>query len=314
MDFNDYIQSLSDLDSQEVKTELETFYTLNVSTFEFFTAINETIQKLLHQPNISPIALKQLESTLPFLIRLKTSILELDSDELTAEYKSEITKAVDKIKTKMLINEVESTSIQFYQLLKSNNDAFADELRQRELRHRDEIERNIATVHDAEKYFQEFGIECCEWTTLQLLAEKSANKSILKKVAEAIMAPEEFNDTSNEDFWLNYEFQPYLVAEKLNSNPNIDVDMRQSIFDCMEFIADELIDDSRTSLTFKEKLKKISPLQQHYLRISQIEEEKQKKSVEVMKSDKGNNRGFYILMTVCAIAVVICWILLLFVV
>ena len=36
MDFNDYINNLNDLDNQENRTELKTFYTLNSTTIKFF--------------------------------------------------------------------------------------------------------------------------------------------------------------------------------------------------------------------------------------------------------------------------------------
>ena len=62
MDFNDYINNLNDLDNQENRTELKTFYTLNSTTIKFFKTIDKAILDLLACPNISSVAVKQLEA------------------------------------------------------------------------------------------------------------------------------------------------------------------------------------------------------------------------------------------------------------
>lgn len=94
MDFKDYINGLSDLDNQEVRAELGTFYTLNATTFKFFKALDATILDLLKQSNVNVIAKQQLEDILPILIRLRTTILELDYQSFAKEYYDKIQKSV----------------------------------------------------------------------------------------------------------------------------------------------------------------------------------------------------------------------------
>lgn len=94
MDFKDYINGLSDLDNQEVRAELETFYALNATTFKFFKVVDATLQDLFKQSNVSAIAKQQLEDILPILIRLRTTILELDSQSFAEGYNNKIYKSL----------------------------------------------------------------------------------------------------------------------------------------------------------------------------------------------------------------------------
>ena len=103
MDFNDYIQNLNDLDNQEVRAELETFYTLNSTIFRFFRLIDKTIIDLLKQPNISSSALNELKSILPQLSKLKKEISSLEPNILSD---NKIEQAINYIKNEMLLSEV----------------------------------------------------------------------------------------------------------------------------------------------------------------------------------------------------------------
>lgn len=114
MDFKDYINELNNLDNKEEKTELETFYTLNSVTFKFFKTINSTIQNLLNQPNVNAIAKKQLEDILPILIRLRTAILELDSQSCAKGYRDKVHKSVYYIQNVMVVNEVKDIAHNFF--------------------------------------------------------------------------------------------------------------------------------------------------------------------------------------------------------
>lgn len=127
MDFKDYINGLNDLDNQEARTELETFYTLNATTFKFFKALDATILDLLMQSNVNVIAKQQLEDILPILIRLRTTILELDSQSFAKEYYDKIQKSVYYIQNEMIGNEVENIALKFFQLLESNKTTFNKE-------------------------------------------------------------------------------------------------------------------------------------------------------------------------------------------
>ncbi len=130
MDFKDYLNKLNELDYLEAKTKLETFYTLNSTTFKFFKAIDNAILELLALPNIDGIAIMQLEIILPELIKLRNVILDIGSETFAKGYKPEIEKSVDYIKGLMAINEVENTAQHFFQLLEDNKKVLAEEEKQ----------------------------------------------------------------------------------------------------------------------------------------------------------------------------------------
>ena len=104
MDFKDYINGLNELDNQENITKLEVFYAVNSNVLKFFIAVNETVEKLLKQSNINESVIKQLESNLPTLIRLRNIILDLDSETYAKEYKTKIYKSADYIRNLMIIS------------------------------------------------------------------------------------------------------------------------------------------------------------------------------------------------------------------
>ena len=123
MDFKDYINELNALDNQETRTELQTFYTLHASTFKFFKAIDNSIQELLNQPNISKIAIEQIENVLPVLTKLKREISKLDPTTFANEYKNEIQNNVIYIQDTMTLSEIEDTIQEFHQRLNLNEEA-----------------------------------------------------------------------------------------------------------------------------------------------------------------------------------------------
>ena len=124
MDFNDYINNLNDLDNQENRTELKTFYTLNSTTIKFFKTIDKAILDLLACPNISSVAVKQLEGVLPVLTKLKRELTILDKDILSD---GEINSLVDYIKNSMPVNEVEIVFQEFHDLYKKKEDLITRE-------------------------------------------------------------------------------------------------------------------------------------------------------------------------------------------
>jgi hypothetical protein len=129
MDFKDYINELNSLDNQEAKAELQTFYTLHATTFKFFKAIDNSIQELLNQPNISKIAIEQIENVLPVLTKLKREISKLDPTTFANEYKNEIQNNVIYIQDTMTLSEIEDTIQEFHQRLNLNEEASKKNLR-----------------------------------------------------------------------------------------------------------------------------------------------------------------------------------------
>ena len=75
MNFKEYINELSELDNQEIKTELQTYYTKNAATISYFKVIDTTIQNLLNQPRVSAEVVNQLRDVLPTLVKLKSIII-----------------------------------------------------------------------------------------------------------------------------------------------------------------------------------------------------------------------------------------------
>lgn len=308
MDYSDYIQNLSDLDNQELKNKLETFYTLNYNTFEFFVAINGTIKKLLQQPQISPNTIKQLENKLPLLIKLKIKIQEFNYSQCAMKLRPSILSVVERIKTSMLLNEVEETLQQFNQLLENNSIIFANEQREKEVAIMRDEEGSIATVSDAEMYFSKYGLDCCNWRTLKFLAKNSTDNKILRIISNAVMDSEELNDIYNDEFWLNHEYQPYSIARSILLNPNTSIELRRSIQSEIHYMESELMNDSRTSLVLKNKLEEkfAKNQKEEHARIYEENKKLYKKNILQKKS---SNKGFYIIMAICFIVIVVCFVL-----
>jgi len=123
MDFDKYGNSLNEITNQENKAELESFYTLHSSVLQFFKAIDKTIQEILKKSNIGETVLKQLESALPTLTKLKKEISKLDSETFAVGYKTKINQSVTNIKNGMTLSEVNDTAQEFFDLLKENKNA-----------------------------------------------------------------------------------------------------------------------------------------------------------------------------------------------
>lgn len=188
MDFKDYINGLSDLDNQEVRAELETFYALNATTFKFFKVVDETLQDLFKQSNVSAKAKAQLEDILPILIKLRSEILSLEQYTFAIGYKEKVDVAIQYIKDKMVLNEVEDVAHKFYKLLEDNESALIAEKKIRDeikIKEREEIEaeKKLTPIQKAEKLFLENGLSKCDAPTLWMLADKSKNKQILESIA-----------------------------------------------------------------------------------------------------------------------------------
>ena len=123
MDFDKYVNSLNELDNQENRAELEGFYTLHSSVFQFFKAIDKTIHEVLKKTNVSETIVKQLENVLPALTKLRREINKLDAETFAYGYKTKINQAVAHIKNEMTIGEVNDVAQDFFDLLKENKKA-----------------------------------------------------------------------------------------------------------------------------------------------------------------------------------------------
>lgn len=251
MDFKDYINELSNLDNQEARTELSTFYTLNASIFKYFKVVDETILGLLSLPNISVTAHIQFEKTLPHLIKLRNTILNLASSDIAQNYEDKIRTSIDYIRGMMALNEVENIATNFYQLLDSNKKALNVEITNSleeeykratklEIEKRNEIEFKITTIQDAEGFLKKFGVECCEWKTLQMIAKASVNKNILKKITEFTT---DYWDTicySEDVDEVKDKYELYSLVKILKLNTNLSANLRQLLEDCSLDIESEL--------------------------------------------------------------------------
>lgn len=187
MDFKDYINELNNLDNQEARTELETFYALNVSIFKFFMAIDSTIQDLLRQPNINIIAKRQLEDILPMLAKLKSEILNVDSITYAKGYKTKVEKAVGYIKNQMVICEVAYNAQNFFELLDNNKAVLLVEQKQAaetEANERKKAEKRLTSFQKAEKIILDQGVCTCDIRMLCKLAWKSKNVQVLEVIAK----------------------------------------------------------------------------------------------------------------------------------
>ena len=139
MDFDKYVNSLNELDNQENKTELESFYTLHSAVLQFFKAIEKTVQDLMTRSSISPIVIKQLENSMPTLTKLKREITMFDVNTLHTSYKSKANQTIDYIKNDMTISEVNDMAQEFSDLSKESKEKFFEE------------EKNIAEQKAKEK-------------------------------------------------------------------------------------------------------------------------------------------------------------------
>ena len=134
-DFDKYIDALNEISNQKNRVELEEFYKRNSATFQFFNAvkaIDKYVQETLSKPILDDVVLKQLETALPMLTRLKTEITIIDSKNISVQYKNSIIQIVDYIKNKMSINEANDISNQLFDLLRKNEQAFIEEEKKRQ--------------------------------------------------------------------------------------------------------------------------------------------------------------------------------------
>ena len=225
MDFKDYINGLSDLDNQEVRAELETFYTLNATTFKYFKVVDATLQDLFKQSNVSAIVKQQLEDILPILIRLRTTILELDSQSFAEGYNNKIYKSLHYIQNVMTANEVHEIAQSFFNLLEDNKKAYIIEQKNQE--------EEITTVEEAEKFFLEIerlkgeAVYDCLIKTIILLAEKSTNSTILRAITYYLVDAGGIQSCDEEDLWESGEYEPYILMNCLYSNPKLPAYLRQ---------------------------------------------------------------------------------------
>ena len=141
MDFDKYVNSLKDIDSQENKAELESFYTLYAATFQFFKAIDKAIQDVLKKSNVGGTVIKQLESILPTLTKLKKEISKLDSETFAVGYKTKISQSVTNIKNGMTLSEVNDTAQDFFDLLKENKQAIIADEQEKKRKEKEATER-----------------------------------------------------------------------------------------------------------------------------------------------------------------------------
>ncbi len=182
MDFKDYINELNSLENQEAKAELQTFYMLHASTFKFFKAIDNTIQELLKQPNVSKIAIEQLNGALPTLKKLRNQISKLDTITFLSDYKTIIDQQVIFIKNEMTLAETENTIKKIQELLESNNKAL--EIERTEKQKNKDCSKKITPLQRAESLVLSQGLSNCDAETLWMLAEKSKNAEILEMIAK----------------------------------------------------------------------------------------------------------------------------------
>ena len=141
MDFDKYVNSLNELDNQENRTELESFYILHSAVLQYFNSINQSIQYLLSKPNVGTAAIKSLEDALPALTKLKREISTLDANNLHLTYKNKIDQIIGYVKNEMIIGEVNDTAQVFFDLLEKNNQAIIVEEQEKMRKEREEAER-----------------------------------------------------------------------------------------------------------------------------------------------------------------------------
>ena len=93
--------------NQDGKAELESFYAIRTETFRFFKGIGGQIISVLNTPIINPKSieqyLKQVNSLLPALAKLKLLIRMLKIDKLSIAYETEINQIIDYIQNEMIV-------------------------------------------------------------------------------------------------------------------------------------------------------------------------------------------------------------------
>lgn len=223
MDFKDYINGLNELDNQENRTKLEAFYAVNSNVLKFFIAVNETVEKLLKQFNINESVIKQLESNLPTLIRLRNIILDLDSETYAKGYKAKIYKYADYIRNLMIISEIDITTQKFLELLENNKKALVvEEINKngtiKTEKQKNEYEKKLSPIQKAENLILTQGVSSCNARTLWMLAEKSKNAQILELIARE-------NPKQAEDETLAEAYEACTILSVIASNPNTPPDV-----------------------------------------------------------------------------------------
>jgi tetratricopeptide (TPR) repeat protein len=123
-DFDKYVNNLNEITNQENRAELESFYTLHSAVLQFFKAIDKSVQDALNKANVGTIVLKQLETVLPTLTKLKKEFAALDTREIANGFKTKINQSITLVKNKMTLSEVNDTAQHFFDLLKENKAAF----------------------------------------------------------------------------------------------------------------------------------------------------------------------------------------------
>ena len=220
MDFKDYINGLNELDNQENITKLEVFYAVNSNVLKFFIAVNETVEKLLKQSNINESVIKQLESNLPTLIRLRNIILDLDSETYAKEYKTKIYKSADYIRNLMIISEVDVVAQKFLELLENNKRALtAEQIDKNETakieKQKNEYEKDSSPIQKAENLILTQGFSSCNTRTLWMVAEKSTNAQILELIVRE--NPKQAEDEAQA---LAEAYEAYNILSVIARNPH----------------------------------------------------------------------------------------------
>lgn len=117
-ELNKYIKSLNNIESNELKVKLESFYLFNQSIISFFKGIDNQFKLLMNMSSIDENTMTNILNNtqiIDALINLKREILFLD--EITLCNESEIIKILDYIQNTMVINEVNLLLPKFQNIL-----------------------------------------------------------------------------------------------------------------------------------------------------------------------------------------------------
>jgi hypothetical protein len=113
----------------DMKAKLEDLYYSNSGVLQFFKAIDRQIQKMLANSTINiasvSIVCKQLSDSLPKLNELKFEITMLTN--ISEACKGKINHTISYITDSMAISEASNVASKFFQLLKENHSAMAQE-------------------------------------------------------------------------------------------------------------------------------------------------------------------------------------------
>jgi hypothetical protein len=198
MDFNDYVNQLSNLDNQEIRAELENFYFFNSGLLQFFKAIDNQVKMILNSPNLNSKSVELIQSQvndiLPILNKLKFEISMFDPEKLSEEYKETINKTITYAKDFMVTGEVQVISNQLFDLLRKNELAFLQE--QEECKRREQEEKEHIAREEIERKTKE------EWER--------------KETEEAERKEKEKNFVINTDQILNVFYSPYYLFKRNN--------------------------------------------------------------------------------------------------